>query len=666
LDSSNVKTLAKKTEATENAEATKKKAKYLSPDNDSSVLKTGSMSDEHESECAWSDPDEEADGMDISLNAIKRRVLGRDIETEYHHESPSNAVVDGSPANIKNLVQRSNTMPLQGSSSLKAELSCAICYEVFYQPISLNCGHSFCRECLKWWLAHSHHHRASRPHPPPPQQQQQHEAVVSQHEKCPTCRRGLLLLTCDDDGGGGGASSLGVNTALRACVATLFPAELEARVQAEVAAKKKATAGENGGAHSGGYVLLTDLEESGWITVRRDAGAARFSLLSARRSIVLDEEDQRMQLALSLRREPHVSSEGVVQVELCLLTMEEDEADDGGGFPLVVREEEDDEHFICLEERLLSCIEAKARIGGNFGAKPTFVPIARRGGGLGQQEEEEEGVVQFRIDVGGTPALEKAVAFCFRHEETGAELEIKLPAGERPIDVDGSTSRETDNRRTTEAIKAGSENNEVEYVHSKDHVSNLDEFEDDGFVVMEEDEEEDYENNYESEEETHDEEDVCCLCQDGGDLIVCDGGDNLEGCGRNFHVRCIKRKAVPPGDWVCQTCANSFEFNVGIEGHEFAIEGEEDGGGAAVEEEKAEGDDDTFEPPKGRLKRKRNSTLEEDNDDSDDEEFEAMASSRSKATRKTGGDDSDGSLVVLPQQKSKVSKKLCVWDSDDD
>jgi hypothetical protein len=154
--------------------------------------------------------------------------------------------------------------------------------------------------------------------------------------------------------------------------------------------------------------------------------------------------------------------------------------------------------------------------------------------------------------VGGTPALEKAVAF----------------------DVDSSTSRENDNRRTTEAIKAGSENNGVEYVHSNGHLPSLDEFEDDGFVVMEEEEEEDYENNYESKEETHDEEDVCFLCQDGGDLIVCNGGDNLEGCGRNFHV----------------------------------------------------------------------------------------SSSRSEVTRKIGGDESDGSLVVLPQQKSKVS----VWDSDDD
>jgi hypothetical protein len=118
--------------------------------------------------------------------------------------------------------------------------------------------------------------------------------------------------------------------------------------------------------------------------------------------------------------------------------MEEDEAGDGEGFPLVLRKEEDDEHFICLEERLFSCIEAKARIDGNFGAKPTYVPIARRGG-LAQQEEE--GVVRFRIDLGETPALEKAVALCFRHEVTGAELEIKLPTGGQ-IDGVGSMLRE--------------------------------------------------------------------------------------------------------------------------------------------------------------------------------------------------------------------------------
>jgi hypothetical protein len=95
---------------------------------------------------------------------------------------------------------------------------------------------------------------------------------------------------------------------------------------------------------------------------------------------------------------------------------------------------------------------------------------------------------------------------------------------------------------------ADSESDEAVYIDSKGRVANLDEYEDNGFVITEEHEEED--NN--SDEENHVEEDVCCLCQDGGELIVCDGGDNLEGCGRNFHLECDDRDVVPPGGWVCQ------------------------------------------------------------------------------------------------------------------
>ena len=374
-----------------NAKETKK------PDNDDSSVgalkarsKTGSLFDD-EAETTWSEQEEE-EGMDVSLDAIKQKILGRGIQIGYD-VSPNSK--DGTEMNLGG---NCNMTPLQRATapSLKQELSCAICYEPFYQPVSLTCGHSFCRECLKWWLTHSL--RATLPS----------TAVTHLHEKCPTCRRAL---TCD-------GASLGVNTALRACVTALFGEELQARIQADAVAKRKAAAGENGGAHSRGYEVLTDLKEAGWITLRLVGGDGAQDRLSARRSIVLDAEDQRMQLALSLRRDPIAPSRGVVQLELCLLTMEEDEAGDGEGFPLVLREEEDDEHFICLEERFFSCIEAKARIDGNFGAKPTYVPIARRGG-LGQQEEE--GVVRFRISVGGTPALEKTVGLYFRHEVTGAD-----------------------------------------------------------------------------------------------------------------------------------------------------------------------------------------------------------------------------------------------------
>lgn len=610
-----------------------KETKKPDNDNDSSVgalkarSKAGSFFDD-EAESTWSEQEEE-EGMDVSLDAIKQKILGRGIQIGYD-VSPNTK--DGTRMNLGG---NCNMTPLQTAAapSLKQELSCAICYEPFYQPVSLTCGHSFCRECLKWWLTHSL--RATLPS----------TAVTHLHEKCPTCRRAL---TCD-------GASLGVNTALRACVTALFGQELQARIQADAVAKRKAAAGENGGAHSRGYKVLTDLKEAGWITLRLVGGDGAQDRLSARRSIVLDAEDQRMQLALSLRRDPIAPLRGVLQLELCLLTMEEDEAADGEGFPLVLREEEDDEHFICLEERFFSCIEAKARIDGNFGVKPTYVPIAPRVG-LGQQEEE--GVVRFRISVGGTPA---AVALYFRHEVTGAELEIKLPTGGQ-IGA-GSMLREREKTRLAESeTNADSESDEAIYIDSKGRVANLDEYEDDGFVIMEEHEEEDYN----SKEGNHEEEDVCYLCQDGGELIVCDGGDNLEGCGRNFHLECVNRDVVPPGDWVCQTCANTFEFNVGVEGHEFTVEEEEGGGGVAVEWEEEEDDDTAILPQKGRLKRKRNNAYEEENDDSDEEEFGVVASSESEMMRVISGVRSEGSLVVLPLQMSKVTKKWCVLDSDDE
>ena len=147
---------------------------------------------------------------------------------------------------------------------------------------------------------------------------------------------------------------------------------------------------------------------------------------------------------------------------------------------------------------------------------------------------------------------------------------------------------------------------------------------------------------------------------------MCDGSDNFLGCGRNFHLECDNCDVVPPVDWVCQTCANTFEFIVGVEGHEFTVEEEEDGGRVAVESEEEEDDDTAISPQKGRLKRKRNNAYEEENDDSDEEAFGAVASSESEMMRVISGVKSEGSLVVLPLQKSKVTKKWCVLDSDDE
>ena len=71
------------------------------------------------------------------------------------------------------------------------------------------------------------------------------------------------------------------------------------------------------------------------------------------------------------------------------------------------------------------------------------------------------------------------------------------------------------------------------------------------------------------EEETLSDDDLCALCKKPGNLIVCDGGSLCKGCGNAYHVACIARRAVPDGDWICQTCSQQQGFAVGVEGHEF-------------------------------------------------------------------------------------------------
>ena len=44
--------------------------------------------------------------------------------------------------------------------------------------------------------------------------------------------------------------------------------------------------------------------------------------------------------------------------------------------------------------------------------------------------------------------------------------------------------------------------------------------------------------------------DTCLVCQDGGELICCDG----EGCVNSYHLHCIGLEEIPTGEWYCPDC----------------------------------------------------------------------------------------------------------------
>ncbi|XP_028777155.1 uncharacterized protein LOC114733823 isoform X2 [Neltuma alba] len=50
-----------------------------------------------------------------------------------------------------------------------------------------------------------------------------------------------------------------------------------------------------------------------------------------------------------------------------------------------------------------------------------------------------------------------------------------------------------------------------------------------------------------------DNDDLCIICWDGGNLLLCDG------CPRAFHKECASLSSIPRGDWYCKFCQNMFQ-----------------------------------------------------------------------------------------------------------
>ncbi|KAK7261284.1 hypothetical protein RIF29_27593 [Crotalaria pallida] len=52
-----------------------------------------------------------------------------------------------------------------------------------------------------------------------------------------------------------------------------------------------------------------------------------------------------------------------------------------------------------------------------------------------------------------------------------------------------------------------------------------------------------------------DNDDLCSICQDGGDLLCCDG------CPRTFHIDCVPLPCIPSDPWYCKYCQNNFQMD---------------------------------------------------------------------------------------------------------
>jgi hypothetical protein len=260
-----------------------------------------------------------------------------------------------------------------------------------------------------------------------------------------------------------------------------------------------------------------------------------------------------MQLALSVYQAPEkvVTPKDGFRVHICLITMEEDEACDGG-FPISIQTAED-EHFICTREdrfQLDTCLEVRMKTEAG-----TVVPISR----LPLLSQTENGTVEFCLNEDAIHNYHEATSILFLHDETGAKLEIDL-ALMRKGASGGSFVPIEDRERNSYAYEE-----EEEDSHEEEEENELDY--EDGFVV----DDGEMEGEFSENDDEHDDDDFCCICRDGGDLMICDGGDALEGCGKSFHCACVDRQAIPQGDWVCSPCTNAAGgFQVeGNQGHEF-------------------------------------------------------------------------------------------------
>ena len=193
-----------------------------------------------------------------------------------------------------------STSPSTEASVLevRGHLKCPVCTELFYKPVTLPCGHSFCRHCLL--------------------QVANHTVMVATDEcKCPSCRQLFALRV----------SSFHVSIGLWSIIGTLFPQHVNDR-------KSDAEyifSSESAKLVSKEHVPQQDVPKPGEYV--KDALRNQRCLW---RTVHIPEEDVHMRQILALASFPRKVQGETLKIGVAALIMEEDEVTIDEGYPVLV------------------------------------------------------------------------------------------------------------------------------------------------------------------------------------------------------------------------------------------------------------------------------------------------------------------------------------------
>jgi hypothetical protein len=367
---------------------------------------------------------------------------------------------------------------------------------------------------------------------------------------------------------------------------------------------------------------------------------------------------------------------GIMELDICILFMEEDEMEDNN-VPWIIKPNTDDVQFITAEERFISSpIQVTAIRNDNNNNNNNFAintatmgthhnstdqPILRR-------YANPEGIVHISIDPKRptsdtmtrtkTTTQNNLLYYRIHHEESGCEIHIQSPTttfikNDNNI-VGKNRARDIHLVDTTTKgffFSQSDHDDDDESEHSEDN---------DSFIAPSDDDDDDNDD---------DTEDACRICHDGGHMIVCDGGDQLiSSCGNMFHLECINRTVVPPGDWICKDCTNQnlhaihgLDHEVGIEGYEFR------------QSNATNADSELVKSNRKRMYKQGILDLSSDN-----EYFEQHGSSpetthisnqkekENDKVRSHYKNDGDMNTTELSLEETRIGKRQCIIDSDDE